>query len=188
MKKSALREKYKAMRLELSKEKLGKLNSELYEEFVADFSADIESVHLFLPITKWNEPDTFLLLPFLWKQNVKIYTSITDTQNKKMVNVRIGKQTKFIPDPWGIPVPDPIEQTKKINPDIILVPFLYCDQNGNRVGYGKGFYDHFLGDYPESIKCGYGFFEPLETIEDLNEFDVPLDKVYLPGKTIEFER
>ena len=45
---------------------------------------------------------------------------------------------------YGIPEP---ERTKKIIPDIILVPLLAFDKNKNRIGYGKGFYDKFLNKY-----------------------------------------
>ena len=35
-------------------------------------------------------------------------------------------------------------KSKKIIPDIILVPLLAFDKNKNRLGYGKGFYDKYL--------------------------------------------
>ena len=41
---------------------------------------------------------------------------------------------------------EPIK-TKKVIPDIILVPLLAFDKNKNRLGYGKGFYDKFLNKY-----------------------------------------
>ena len=41
---------------------------------------------------------------------------------------------------------EPIK-TKRIIPDIILVPLLAFDKNKNRLGYGKGFYDKFLNKY-----------------------------------------
>jgi 5-formyltetrahydrofolate cyclo-ligase len=28
--------------------------------------------------------------------------------------------------------------------DYVITPLLYCDSFGNRVGYGKGFYDQFF--------------------------------------------
>ena len=34
-----------------------------------------------------------------------------------------------------------LSKSKKITPNIILVPLLAFDKNKNRIGYGKGFYD-----------------------------------------------
>ena len=43
-------------------------------------------------------------------------------------------------------------KSKKIDPDIILVPVLAFDDNRNRLGYGKGFYDRYLGKNIKSYK------------------------------------
>ena len=53
-------------------------------------------------------------------------------------NTKIKKNQYNIPEPInGLEVP-----TKKI--DVVFVPLLAFDKKGNRVGYGKGFYDKFL--------------------------------------------
>tara|TARA_B100000941_G_C28363656_1_gene478397 strand:- start:287 stop:841 length:555 start_codon:yes stop_codon:yes gene_type:complete len=43
-------------------------------------------------------------------------------------------------------IPEPLK-SKKILPDIILVPLLVYDKNKNRIGYGKGFYDRYLNKF-----------------------------------------
>ena len=56
---------------------------------------------------------------------------------------------------------------------LVLVAF---DERGYRVGYGKGYYDRFLAKCkPTCFKVGLSFFPPLEMIEDVHEYDVPLD-------------
>ena len=60
--------------------------------------------------------------------------------------------------------------------DVVFVPLLAYDKQGNRVGYGKGFYDKFLSECkPNVVKIGLSFFEPEELIEDVFENDVKLD-------------
>ena len=60
--------------------------------------------------------------------------------------------------------------------DLVFVPFLVCDESGYRVGYGKGFYDRYLAQCSEDvIKIGFGYFEPVEKIDDIKSFDIPLD-------------
>jgi 5-formyltetrahydrofolate cyclo-ligase len=40
---------------------------------------------------------------------------------------------------WGIRVPAP--EAPEVAPDVLLVPLLAFDRNGNRLGYGAGYYD-----------------------------------------------
>ena len=66
-------------------------------------------------------------------------------------------------------------------------PLLAYDKNGNRVGYGKGFYDKFLAECnPNTIKIGLSFFEPEELISDINTSDVQLNYCVTPNKTFKF--
>ena len=58
---------------------------------------------------------------------------------------------------------------------------------GNRVGYGKGFYDKFLSECnPETIKIGLSFFEPEELISDVLEGDIKLDYCVTPNSVFKF--
>jgi 5-formyltetrahydrofolate cyclo-ligase len=65
--------------------------------------------------------------------------------------------------------------------DVVFVPLLAFDKNGNRVGYGKGFYDNFLAKCREDvIKIGLSFFEPEEIIDDVFKTDIRLDYCVTP--------
>ena len=48
-------------------------------------------------------------------------------------------------------VPEPIK-SKKIVPNVVLVPVLAFDKFKNRLGYGKGFYDRYLKKYLKKNK------------------------------------
>ncbi len=66
---------------------------------------------------------------------------------------------------------------KKINLDLILVPGLCFDKSGNRLGFGKGFYDSFLKLNPKSIKIGLCPKDCLVEAIDIDEWDVKMDLV-----------
>lgn len=70
---------------------------------------------------------------------------------------------------------------------MVFVPLLAFDKNGDRVGYGKGFYDKFLKECkPEIIKIGLSFFEPEEKIDGIFEEDIKLDYCVTPNEIYTF--
>ncbi|MBX3722681.1 MAG: hypothetical protein KF713_12640 [Turneriella sp.] len=50
---------------------------------------------------------------------------------------------------------------EKATPDFMIVPGLFVDKSGNRLGRGKGYYDHYLRDVPLALErrvfLGYPF-------------------------------
>ena len=84
-------------------------------------------------------------------------------------------------------IPEPINGKEfKENIDVIFIPLLAYDKKGNRVGYGKGFYDRFLRTQKNNIiKVGLSFFGPEEIVEK-KEFDQRLDYCVTPEKVFSF--
>ena len=89
----------------------------------------------------------------------------------------------------AINILEPLE-TEVIDPldiDMVLVPMLVCDVAGNRVGFGKGYYDRYLSRCrPDCLKVGLSYFTPIDQVEDANEFDVPLNFCITPEKVYVF--
>ena len=69
--------------------------------------------------------------------------------------------------------------------DMVLIPMLAFDLRGYRVGYGKGFYDRFLQGIT-TRKIGLNFFGAQDQIDDIDEYDVPLDQCITPQKIYTF--
>ena len=91
------------------------------------------------------------------------------------------RKTKLKVNSYGIPEPiNGIEiDAEKI--DLVFVPLLISDEKKYRVGYGKGFYDRFLAECRIDVKTiGLNFFKPIDCVEDVNEFDIPLNQVIYP--------
>ncbi len=50
--------------------------------------------------------------------------------------------------------------------DLIVVPGIVFDKTGNRIGFGRGYYDRFLENYPDSVKVSIIYdFQLIEKIE-----------------------
>ena len=58
----------------------------------------------------------------------------------------------------------------EMTPDFILVPLLAFDRQGNRLGYGAGYYDRTFAKLPEAFRLGCAFaaqeFEEIPTDPD----------------------
>ena len=88
---------------------------------------------------------------------------------------------------WGIPEPVGGSVVKPTDFDIILIPLLAFDKNGQRVGYGKGFYDRYLAECrPDCLKIGISLFDPVDFIEEVESHDIPLDIAICPAKLYDF--
>ena len=66
---------------------------------------------------------------------------------------------------------------KKIKLDVIFVPGLCFDKKGNRLGFGKGYYDQFLKLNPSSYKIGCCPQKCLIDKLPIDEWDVKMDLV-----------
>lgn len=61
--------------------------------------------------------------------------------------------------------------------DLMIIPGLAFDECGNRIGYGGGFYDRYLRQYPDAYKLGVCMdFQLLNQIMQ-EAFDIKMDAV-----------
>ena len=176
MNKKEARKKSKEARKKLSFEEIEEKSLAIANQLVQLDIWDKTYYHLFLPIEEQKEVNSEYILNILQAKDKEIVISKSDFATTSMShylltdNTKIKKNEYNIPEPInGLPVP-----TEMI--DVVFVPLLAYDKQGNRVGYGKGFYDKFLSECkPNVIKIGLSFFEPEELIEDIFENDVKLD-------------
>jgi 5-formyltetrahydrofolate cyclo-ligase len=149
----------------------------------------ITSVLSFVPIDGKNEVDTFLITDYLQFKNpgMQVAYPKTDLQQQTMHAIALEEETVFEENEYKIaePVNGPVLDAATL--DVVLVPMLIFDESGNRIGYGKGFYDRFLKDCSsDCIKVGLCYFDAIDRIEDTTEYDVPLDYCITPNKVYVF--
>ena len=68
-------------------------------------------------------------------------------------------------------IPEPVPDAPELAPqagDIVIVPALCCDENGNRLGHGAGYYDRYLAKHTKLHRTGIAFLEQLtdEIVEE----------------------
>ncbi len=143
--------------------------------------------HTFLSIEESNEVDTLPLITLLQGKDKNVVVPKVTGPNS-MEHFLLTDNTRLKKNKWDIPEPVDGIQVPLNKIDVVFVPLLALDNYGNRVGYGKGFYDTFLRQCRTNvIKIGLSLFEPInERISDVNENDVPLDYCITPEKVHKF--
>jgi len=142
--------------------------------------------HLFLSIVEKKEVDTSFILHILQGRDKSIVIPKVDFKKNEMVNILLQENTRINLSSYGIPEPEDGIEIPPHKLDVVFVPLLAFDQSGNRIGYGKGFYDRFLAQCKEHcIFVGLSFFEP-ETKIDSQSTDIPLHYCITPSKLYKF--
>lgn len=182
MLKADLRKKYLAERRAVHKEQIASSSDAIKCRFLEFFNPQQgETVHIYMPLEKFNEIDTKPLIGALLEKGLKVY--VPKVADDKMLSIRLHRETKFAANKWGIS--EPSGEPEEENFDYIITPLLYCDPQGNRVGYGQGFYDRFFTNQ-SGKKIGLSLFRPSEPVDDVSDFDVALDYLVLPTKVLSF--
>lgn len=172
-----LREFYKAKRGQLTSAEKLQYSFEILNQFKIWLSTreDLTHFHLFFPIEKQNEINTYIIKEYLEANQKKVYTSIIKSKSLEMDTFLLSPKTIFEESKMGIPIPIDAEKAGPMVLQVILVPLLAFDKVGNRIGYGKGYYDVFLKKLnPAVVKVGLSYFLPEEKIL-AEEHDIPLD-------------
>lgn len=187
--KKDIRKAYLAKRLSLTEDEVAALSAALLEQCRQLPLKDVNVVHLFLPIAAKKEIDTYPLADWLRKQypGLQLVLSRSYLATGDMQHYLWEADTRLIPNSLGIPEPESGRLVAPDEIDLVFVPMLAFDEQGHRVGYGKGMYDTFLRQCRDNVrKIGLCLFPPLPVIEDVYESDVQLDAVVTPFRTWHF--
>ena len=196
MTKAMLRRAALARRLALSATEIAQRSQQLRDQLLRHFPvAEWRWLHLFLPLAKRNEPDTWGFIEWVWgeKLSLRLAVPVVQPDGISLKHYELTPNSQLIQNRWGIfePVPDPTTAPEVFPAmlDAVLVPLLAVDQAGHRVGYGGGFYDRFLAQCrPDTQFIGLNMLDeaPVAAIADLLPTDVPLTACLMPGRVWRF--
>lgn len=187
MLKKELRLKYKELRKQLSEKDIEDQSLAIANKVLTLPIWDKTYFHVYLPIITQKEIDTEYILHLLSGKDKEIIVSKSDFESRKMTHFLLTDNTKIKTNSFNIPEPVNGLEVPCDKIEVVFVPLLAFDKNGNRVGYGKGFYDLFLSECkPETIKIGLSCFEAETSIIDVSEADVKLDYCVTPNGVFGF--
>jgi len=157
MDKKTLRKRYIAQRMAIEEvdwqKRSQKICDHLYE-FCFKFDK-VSQVFFFHPMRK--EPNILKLASKL-SEHYKL--ALPRISNKEMLFHHWNIETSLLKHSFSIEEPHESSEILKADEHtLVLVPNLAMDTYGYRLGYGAGFYDKFLSEYPQVISVAVNFSE-----------------------------
>jgi len=188
MKKDELRKVYLAKRMALTENEKTLFNRQLCDRFFLAIDLSfIKVVHIYLPIESKGEPDTWLIIDRIQTEFPHIQLSLPKIKDNEIESFYFEGMHQLEKNSWGIVEPKQGVSSPAEKIDLVIVPLLAFDNNGHRVGYGKGFYDRFLKECrPECQKVGLSFFSAEDEIEDTSPLDLMLSMMITSKKVYQF--
>ena len=179
------RQLFKKQRSELTDNQVKILNKRIFKNLTTIKIWDNNFYHLYLSNDLNKEVDTDKLIKLLFNKNKRVF--VPKILEKDLIHIEINKSTKYSKNQLGIREPVSSSKIDENLFEVIFVPLLAFDKQGDRVGYGGGYYDNFLGNIKQNaIKIGLSFFEPIDKIMDTEKHDVKLDYVVTTKKVYSF--
>jgi 5-formyltetrahydrofolate cyclo-ligase len=187
--KRTVRKEFLQRRMDIPADELKQLTALIASGFRKIKLPPVNNLLSYNPLVSRNEFDVSVCEEMLKEQNLiirvawpKIHVDVHD-----MEAVLVEKDGLYIKNKFNIlePVGGAIVPPKDL--DVIFVPLVAFDTRGYRVGYGKGYYDRFLVQCrTDAVKVGFSFFDAVDYLEDIDEFDVPLNFCITPHRIYEF--
>ncbi len=182
MGKAEIRDKMKQLRRSMSAEEIcGKSTEITAVLFSLECFKNAKTVMVYL--SAFREVDTAQIIERLISDGKKIVVPICNVENCTITPSYIKDFSDMHKGAYGIWEPKKTEKADVSDIDMIIVPGIAFDENGNRCGFGKGYYDKLLCGC-RAVKVGLCYdFQIVKSLET-NEYDIPMDFVISERRTI----
>lgn len=138
------------------------------------------TLHTYLAVIEKKEADTWPILDRLKRESPHVRVVVPKMVGDELEHYYYEGLHQLDQNQFGIFEPThgtPVEISRI---EAVIVPLLVADKQGNRLGYGRGFYDRFLNQCnPQCKKIGLSLFNLEETIPT-DEWDIKLDLIITP--------
>lgn len=178
--KAALRSEVRARIAAMPEARRASESAEVVRHVVADAVWQAaRSVLLFMPL-----PDEVRIRPLMdaaWAAGKSVALPASDAATGGYVAKRVLSEADLRPGRFGVREPCaecPVVPFSAL--DLVLVPGIAFDRDGNRLGRGRGFYDRMLALSPDAVSCGVGFDGQVVALVPVEPHDVKLHRVWTP--------
>lgn len=189
MTKAELRKLYLERRRLISPAQHTEASHFITEQFFESIDLNrISAINCFVSLRHRGEVETQEIFERTWNghTHVQTFAPRINERTGELESIPIDRTTLLPENKWKIREPEGVTADASIL-DVVIVPMLCFDEQGHRVGYGKGFYDQFLARCrPDCRKVGVCFFPPVERIDDSYAGDIRLDLCITPTGSFRF--
>ncbi len=169
LEKKELRKKMKEIRAALD-EKTREEKSEKIFENLKKFELFMKAENVMSFMSFNTEVNTLKINDFIFsKDKTLLLPRVVD----KTTIIPIINKGEFTESNLGIL--EPVGEKFEGSIDFIITPGLAFDLEGNRLGYGRGYYDRFLDENYSAIRCAICFEEQIVDKVPTENFDTKLD-------------
>ena len=182
MDKKTLRENYRQQRASISTDEKKALDKLICQRIAhtPEFQK-AETVLLYYPVK--GEIDLLPLVPLCRRLGKEVGFPIS-LENGTLTFRSPAKGEQLIPGAYGIPEPSASANLSTLSENTLcILPGLSFDQRGNRLGYGKGYYDRFLEHFP-GMTLGAVYAKALAKELPTDANDRPVSVVVCENRTI----
>ncbi len=189
MTKAEIRAKYLTLRKGLGNKNRQSTDAVLCNLFFDQLPvAEIKHFNSFLPIESKGEPNTWLIIERIHRELPNAITSIpVINKSGELDAVVLDRDAELHTNAWGI---SEVHGGRIISPeeiDLAIVPLLAFSPYGERIGYGKGFYDKFLKRCRrDMLRVGLSAFDADSNLPPPEPHDVPLTHCITPTGVYKF--
>lgn len=172
MDKNTMRKHIKKLILNLSNEYCQKSDEFIFQKLI-NLKEFQKAKILFTYVSKDKEIDSKKIIEYSLSKNKIICVPKCIDNNMKAYIIESLSDL----EPGNFNILEPKSYCKEINKNDIelnIIPCLTCDENGNRLGYGKGYYDRFLSDI-NSLKICLCRKKLLQKTIDFENHDIKID-------------
>ena len=179
---NALRQQKREQRRQLSASQQAKHAEQLTERLL-DHIAFIDSQRIAAYLANDGEIDPAQIIEHAWNLGKQVYLPVLSAHENSLLFAPFEKDNPMCRNQFGINEPDclPEHWLKAKHMDLILLPLVAFDEQGNRMGMGGGFYDRSLANIRQQANSTQLIglaHEVQKTIQlDVQSWDIPLHAI-----------
>lgn len=173
MLKEVLRKKYLRIRKEINESDKNKYDNDIFEK-VINLQEYKDSKLVLAYVSLKHEVDTFKLIEHSLSIGKKV--AVPKCEGYNIIFYTINGLDELKEGKFNILEPKTDKKLVDFSDSICIVPGVAFDNENNRIGYGKGYYDRFLKIY-NGLKIGLAYKECLCEKIDAEGNDIKMDIV-----------
>ncbi|WP_028109196.1 5-formyltetrahydrofolate cyclo-ligase [Ferrimonas futtsuensis] len=181
----ALRQHLRQQRRALSPQQQRQASQALAQRLIDQPEMD-QAGTIALYLANDGEPNLMPLIRLLWQQHKPLALPVMHPNDPERIQFqRFAPDSAMVNNRYGIAEPAWAESDTlpREQIDLMLMPLVGFDEQGNRLGMGAGYYDRYLagkGSRPLLVGCAHEC-QRLEGLESA-PWDIPLDAVVTPER------